>query len=80
MTGLRAQLFNLISEHLNLPLPQLEKVKGLDELGIDSLDVIDLFSAVESHFKIRIPNETINRINSLNDLAQAVEGMVVSHA
>ena len=48
----------------------------LDELGADSLDLIDLISDIESEYEIEIPNEVISKIKNVGELVAAIEEKV----
>jgi acyl carrier protein len=43
-----------------------------DDLGLDSLAVMELSSDVESRFGVNIPSEMFDRIRTVEDLARAV--------
>lgn len=80
MDSLRTQLIALVAEHLGMTPEQVASVNGLDELGIDSLGVIDMIGLVESYFNIQIPNDRLDSVNSLDDLVRAVDSMIVANA
>jgi acyl carrier protein len=42
------------------------------DLGLDSLDAIDLIIAFQSQFKIKPPNEELKAIRTMNDVYQLV--------
>ncbi len=46
-----------------------------DSLGLDSLDVVDLFYAIEKEFNIKIPTENL-KFNSIQDVVDLVERAV----
>lgn len=48
----------------------------LDELGADSLDIIDLVSDIESEFEIEIPNEVVSKIKNVGELVAVIEEKV----
>ncbi|HZK22045.1 MAG TPA: acyl carrier protein [Oscillospiraceae bacterium] len=45
----------------------------LDDLGADSLDVIDLIMSFEDEFDIEIPDEEIEGIKTIDDLVKYIE-------
>jgi len=47
----------------------------LDDLGADSLDVVELVMALEEAFEIEIPDEAIDEIKTIGD----VEAFVSQH-
>ena len=54
-----------------------EKVTGdsciAEDLGADSLDVVELLMAIEDEFGIEIPDEEIENIKTVDDLVKYIE-------
>ena len=73
MNSMRQQLVELISENLGVPLERVDMVDDLTELEIDSLGLIDLITFVETNLAIRIPNEQLDAIATLDDFVRVVE-------
>ncbi len=46
---------------------------SFDELGIDSLDRINILFELESAFDIQVPDEEARSIKSVNDIVQRLE-------
>ena len=44
-----------------------------DDLGADSLDVVDLLMSIEDEFEIEIPDEEIDNIKTVGELVQYIE-------
>lgn len=45
----------------------------IEDLGADSLDAIDLVMSIEDEFGIKIPDEIIEKMESVNDITTYVE-------
>ena len=45
----------------------------VDDLGADSLDVVDLVMSIEDEFEIEVPDEAIEEIKTVNDIVKFVE-------
>ena len=45
----------------------------IDDLGADSLDVVDLISAVEDEFDVQIPDEKVEGIKTIGDIVAFIE-------
>lgn len=43
------------------------------ELGLDSMDAIDLLLAVNDVFKIRVPVELLDKIHTVSDLVENIK-------
>lgn len=44
-----------------------------DDLGADSLDVVDLLMSIEDEFDIEIPDEEIENVKTVGDLVGYIE-------
>ena len=45
----------------------------VDDLGADSLDVVELIMSVEDEFQIEVPDEAIEKMESVGDIVAFVE-------
>ena len=50
-----------------------EDAKFVEDLGADSLDVVELVMALEEKFDIEIPDDEAEKIQTLNDVVAYVE-------
>ena len=44
-----------------------------DDLGADSLDVVDLIQTIEDEYDLSIPDEAVEEIKTVNDIVNYVE-------
>jgi acyl carrier protein len=67
----------MLAEALNLPL---EKVtpdsKIVEDLGADSLDVVELLSTLEDEYGVMIPDEEVETLVTVADVAAVLEKLV----
>ncbi|NLJ31167.1 MAG: acyl carrier protein [Clostridiales bacterium] len=47
-----------------------------DDLGADSLDVVDLLMSIEDEFEIEIPDEEVDNIKTVGELVKYIENNV----
>ena len=47
-----------------------------EELGIDSMDGINIVFALENEFNINIPDESVKTIHSVRDMVEGVQRLV----
>lgn len=47
-----------------------------EDLGADSLDVVDLLMSIEDEFEIEIPDEEVDNIKTVGELVKYIEGNV----
>ena len=67
----------LVAEQLGVEPNQVTpQASILDDLGADSLDVVELVMTIEENFDIEIPDEAIEAMRTIGD----VESYVAQHA
>ncbi|MEE1066152.1 MAG: acyl carrier protein [Acutalibacteraceae bacterium] len=45
----------------------------LDDLGADSLDVVDLVMSIEDEFGMEVPDEALENIRTIEDMVKFIE-------
>lgn len=71
----------LMCEHLGLLPAQLtDEARLSEDLGIDSLDAMDLIVLLDETFQIEIPEDSVQKIQTVSDLVAAVEAAQQSAA
>ena len=64
----------ILSNQFDVEESTLEMTTRLDEdLGADSLDVVDLLMSLEDEFDVEIQDEDIEKIRSVGDLVAYIE-------
>ena len=73
MTIHKNDIINLIKDMgLLIDTEKLVGDKPLAEQGIDSLDMINIFFKLEENFKIKIPEEDIEKLKTIDDIVEYV--------
>ena len=63
------QIRGLVSEQLGLSLSEVTpEAHILDDLGADSLDVVEMIMAIEEAFDIEIPDEDAEGMRTIGDV------------
>lgn len=65
----------LVTEY-NLPAERLAPSARLDELGVDSLGVMELLFKVEEEFLIRLPSEQVE-LPTIGDVVNYIDQLVL---
>jgi acyl carrier protein len=66
----------VVVEQLNVnPDEVKEESKFVEDLGADSLDVVELVMALEEKFDIEIPDEDAEKIATVTDAIQFIENI-----
>jgi acyl carrier protein len=67
--ALAEQIRKLVAEQLGVDRNQVTpQASILDDLGADSLDVVELVMAIEESFDIEIPDEAIETMRTIGDV------------
>ena len=64
----------MLAEALNLPLEKVvADAKIVEDLGADSLDVVELLSRLEDEYGIMIPDDEVENLSTVGDVAAEIE-------
>ena len=64
----------LISEQLDVKADDITEASNIqDDLGADSLDVVDLVMALEDEFDVEIPEDQVENIRTVGDIVKFIE-------
>ena len=67
----------MLAEALNLPVEKVTPdAKIVEDLGADSLDVVELLSRLEDEFGIVIPDDEVENLVTVGDVATELEKLV----
>ncbi|MBO5778504.1 MAG: acyl carrier protein [Clostridia bacterium] len=67
------KLIALSAEILEKPVDQINPLLSYEELGADSLHIVELLSKVEDSFGIYVPDSAVIEMRSIADLATWLE-------
>lgn len=68
---------SMLAEALNVPVEKVTPdAKIVEDLGADSLDVVELLSQLEDEYNIVIPDEEAEQLSTVADVATAIEKLV----
>lgn len=70
------QLLECIAKTLHKPVETYRLDASFEELGIDSLDGINILFALENEFNIQIPDDAARNVKNLGEMAQGVWKLV----
>ncbi len=64
----------LIPEQLVVKADDITEASNIqDDLGADSLDVVDLVMALEDEFDVEIPEDQVENIKTVGDIVKFIE-------
>jgi acyl carrier protein len=75
--GLEDRVSAIIIEQLGVTKEELApKASFIDDLGADSLDIVELVMAMEEEFDIEIPDDDAEKIQTIEDVILYVKGKI----
>ena len=67
----------MLAEELSLPIEKVTPdAKIVDDLGANSLDVVELLSQLEDEFDVMIPDDEIENLVTVADVAEALDKLI----
>lgn len=76
--ALEARVREIIAEQLGINDDEIQPDSSfMEDLGADSLDVVELMMAFEEEFEIEIPDEEAEKLKTVQDLTQYLEPKVL---
>jgi len=69
---LTERVIKVIADTQHMPLEKIAPESTFAELGIDSLDGINILFAVENEFNVNIPDEAAQTINSVQEMVEGI--------
>jgi acyl carrier protein len=73
---LTQRILRIIAETQRKELSQVTIDSTFEELGIDSMDGINIVFALENEFNINIPDESVKTIRNVRDMVEGVRSLV----
>jgi acyl carrier protein len=79
MTGVESVIFEIIAEKAEVEREKIISDASLDELAIESLDVVEIIFAIEEKFNIYVPfnaNDQDLEFVTVGDVVKSVENLI----
>ncbi len=74
---MKEKVIDIISNQLGIEREAITpEAKVIDDLGADSLDVVELVMALEEEFDVEIPDEEAEKIKSVGDIFSYMETVI----
>jgi len=79
MSALEDRVADIIVEQLGITKSEIApEASFIDDLGADSLDIVELVMAMEETFDIEIPDDDAEKIQTIGDAFSYVKGRLGS--
>ena len=74
MSTLQPRIQKIIEEQLGVDSERVKpEASFIDDLGADSLDIVELVMAMEEEFDLEIPDEDAEKLKSVQDVFKYIE-------
>lgn len=74
MSDIAERVKKIVVEHLDADGDKVEaKASFIDDLGADSLDIVELVMAFEEEFDLEIPDDAAETIQTVGDAVKYIE-------
>jgi acyl carrier protein len=77
---LTPRILRIIAETQRKDPSQVTIDSSFEELGIDSMDGVNIVFALENEFNINVPDEEVKNIRSVRDMVEGVRRLVYPEA
>ena len=77
---LTQRVLKTIATSKRIPIEQVTIESELQQLGIDSMDAVEILFALENEFDISIPDEEVRNVRNIRQMAEGVEKLVAANA
>jgi acyl carrier protein len=79
--SVEARVAAIVGDQLGVDVDKLTPESSLlDDLGADSLDVVELIMALEEEFGVKVPDDDVENIRSVGDVVQYLVARVEAQA
>jgi acyl carrier protein len=74
MSDIKAQVIEIICEQLDVKAEDVAENKTFtDDLGADSLAIVELVLALEEKFDVKIPDDEVDKIKTVGDAVSYIK-------
>jgi len=77
---LTQRVLKCIATSKRIPLDQVTIESEFQQLGIDSMDAVEILFALENEFDISIPDDEVRHVRNVRQMVEGVEKLVAAKA
>jgi acyl carrier protein len=74
------RIIGCIAESQKIPKEKITLDSTFEELGIDSLDGVNILFALENEFNINIPDDAVQEVRGVRQMVESLERFLASGA
>ena len=68
----------MIATSKRIPVERVTVDSAFEELGIDSMDAVEILFALENEFDINIPDEEVKTVRNVRQMVEGVERLMAA--
>ena len=68
----------VISNVKHIPLEKISIESAFQDIGVDSMDAVEILFGLENEFDITIPDEEAKNVRTVRDMAEGVEKLLAA--
>jgi acyl carrier protein len=73
-----SRVLGIIAHNQRKELSLVTIESSFEELGIDSMDAVNIVFAIENEFNVNVPDEEMKNIRSVRDIVEGVQKLVAA--
>ena len=74
------RVLKVIAASKRIPLETVTIESDFQQLGIDSMDAVEILFALENEFDVSIPDDDVRNVRSIRQMCEGVEKLVAAKA
>ncbi len=75
---LNQRVLKVIATSKRIPLEKVTVDSEFQELGIDSMDAVEILFALENEFDVSIPDDEVRSVRNVRQMCEGVEKLVAA--
>ncbi len=77
MASVEERIIELIAEQLDRDISEISpEMSFIDDLGADSLDLVELIMTIEEEYNIEIPDDDAEKLTYIKDAIEYIKGKI----
>lgn len=77
---IKDKVFDIFAKEARLDRDSLSLETNLEELEIESLDMVQILFGIEDTFDVYVPQEEVENLKTMNDVVEGVKQLLAANA
>jgi acyl carrier protein len=75
---LNQRVFKVIAASKRIPVEKVTIESEFQQLGIDSMDAVEILFALENEFDVSIPDDDVRNVRNVRQMCEGIEKLVAA--